>query len=127
MVAAVLFTQPDRHLGPAITNFFQVKGMTEIVVTCDGMEWRNRDAVSTVMLRRGLNAETAVLLLRDHGAPLNLASVPGAIAVAVDDGVDGRIFWFDKDQGVRVEHGQMMAVARALIEGRCCPSGGYHL
>jgi hypothetical protein len=31
MVAAVLFTWPDRRFGPAATNLFRVKGMTEIL------------------------------------------------------------------------------------------------
>ena len=111
MVAAVLFTWPDPGLGPAITNLFRVKGMTEIVVTCEGMEWRYRGAGSPVTLRAGLNTEAAVLLLRHDFEPLNLASVPGAIAAAVADGIDGRIFWFDEDESVRVQHGQMMAAA----------------
>ena len=126
MVAAVLFTWPDRNLGPTITNLFRVNGITEIVVTCHGMEWRYRGTVSATQ-RRSVNTETAVLLHRHDGEALNLAFVPGAIAVAIDGGGDGRIFWFDEDQGVRVEHGQMMAAARALIEDHCCPSGGYQL
>jgi len=73
------------------------------------------------------NAKTAVLLLRHDDEPLNLASVPDAIAVAIADGKDGRIFWFDEDQSVRVEPVEMMAAARTSIEGICCPLGGYQL
>jgi hypothetical protein len=36
MVAAVLFTWPDRRFGPTATNLFRVKGMTEILVTVEG-------------------------------------------------------------------------------------------
>jgi len=73
------------------------------------------------------NAKTVVLLLRHDDEPLNLASVPDAIAVAIADGKDGRIFWFDEDQSVRVEPVEMMAAARTSIEGICCPPGGYQL
>ena len=126
MIFAVLFTWPNRHLGPAQTNLFRVKGMAEIVVACDGTEWRYRDAVSATR-RRMPNAETAVLLLRHDDEPVNLAAVPDAIAVAIVDGKDGRIFWFDEDQSVRVEPVQMMPQPRASIEGICCPPGGYQL
>jgi hypothetical protein len=73
------------------------------------------------------NAETAVLLVRHDDEPLNLAAVPDAIAVAIADGKDGRIFWFDEDQSVRVEPVQMMAAARASVESICCPADGYQL
>lgn len=128
MVAAVLFTWPDRRFGPAATNLFKVKGMTEIVITVDGMERRYRGAVSPVIVRQKPgNTDAAVLLLYDDDVLVNLGALPEAIAVAVDDGVDGRIFWFDEGGGVRAENGQMMAAARSLVEARCQPPDGYEL
>jgi hypothetical protein len=88
MVAAVLFTWPDRNLGPARTDLFRVKGMTEIVITCEGTEWRYPKAGSAT-LGQNSKAVTEVLLL-DYDVPLNLASVPGAIAVVIEGGGDGR-------------------------------------
>jgi len=35
MADAVLFTQSDPRRGPAATSLFQVKGMTEIVLTVE--------------------------------------------------------------------------------------------
>jgi hypothetical protein len=128
MVAAVLFTWPDRHFGPTATNLFRVKGMTEVLVTVDGMEWRYRGPVSPVTLRQKPgNKDGVVLFLYDEDVLIDLTAVPGAIAVAVDDGRDSRILWINEGQGVRAENGWMMTSARALVEARCCPSDGYEL
>lgn len=89
--------------------------MPEIVVTCDGMEWRYRGPVSSATQRSAPNAGITVLLIRHDSELLNLASVPKAIAVAIDDGVEGRMFWFDEN-GIHVERNQMMAAARASVE-----------
>jgi len=40
--------------------------------------------------------------------------------IAVADGVEGRIFWFDEN-GIHVERNQMMAAARASVESICRP------
>ena len=126
MVAAHLFTRPDPCLGPKTTNLFRVKGIPKIVVTCDGMEWRYRGPVSSTTQRPAPNAGTTVLLIRHDSDLLNLAFVPEAIAVAIDDGVEDRIFWFDEN-GIHVEHNQMMAAARASVESICGPRDGYPL
>jgi hypothetical protein len=128
MVAAVLFTWPDRRFGPTATNLFRVKGMTEILVTVDGMEWRYRGPVSPVTLRQKPgNKDGVVLFFYDEDVLIDLAAVPGAIAVAVDDGRDSRILWINEGRGVRAENGWMMTAARTLVEARCCPSDGYEL
>ena len=118
--------RPDPCLGPKTTNLFRVKGIPKIVVTCDGMEWRYRGPVSSTTQRPAPNAGTTVLLIRHDSDLLNLAFVPEAIAVAIDDGVEDRIFWFDEN-GIHVEHNQMMAAARASVESICCLRDGYPL
>jgi hypothetical protein len=123
MADAVLFTQPDPRRGPAATNLFRVKRMTEIVLTVDGMEWRYPKGT----VRRKPGAETEITLLRDDDAPLDLASVPGAIAAAVIVGEDGWLCWFGDGQCLLTEPCRTMALARSEVEGHCCPKDGYEL
>jgi hypothetical protein len=64
MVAAILFTWPNRRFGPAATNLFKVKGMTEIVINVDGMERRYRSAVSPAIVpQKPSNTNAAMLFL----------------------------------------------------------------
>lgn len=124
MVDAVLFTQPDPRLGPAATNLFRVRQAREIVLTTvDGVEWRYPKGG----VRRRPSAAMEVLLLRDDDAPLDLASLPGAIAAVVIDGEDGWICWFGGGRCLLTEPCRSMALARSEIESHCCPTGGYQL
>ena len=123
MVAAVLFTWPDRRIGPAATNLLRVKRMTEIVLTVDGIEWRYPKGSA----RRTPSAETEILLLRDGVAPLNLARVPGAVAAAVIVGEDGWLCWFGDGQCLLTEPCRTIALARSEVENHCCPESGYEL
>jgi hypothetical protein len=92
------------------------------------LEWRYRGPVSPAILRQKPgNKDAVVLFLYEEDVLMDLAALPGAIAVAIEDGRDGRILWINEGRGIRAESGQMMAAARSLIEGRCCPSGGYEL
>ena len=126
MISAILFTQPDPHMGPAATDLFQVKGMTEIIVTVDGTEWRYQRPMSAAM-RQKASTETEILLFRHDSAPLNLTAVSQVMAAAVTADGDGWIFWFDKAQCVHHDRCRMMGEARALIECHCVPAGGYEL
>jgi hypothetical protein len=114
MVAAYLFTLPDPRMGPAATDLFRVKVMTEVVITVGGWEWHYpRGRADTNEIKSG--GDTNAQLLWGDGVPLDLAKVAGAVAVAVDDGSDCRIVWLSDGQCVAAERCRTMAVARALI------------
>lgn len=125
MADAVLFTRPDPGTGPAATNLFQVKGMEALIVTVDGAEWRYQ--ARSAGMRRNPGAETGIVLHRGNDAPIDLASVPKAVAAAVIDNGDGWIFWFGDGRTVRIDRCGTMGVARPEIEAKCLPPGGYEL
>jgi len=127
MAAAMLFTQSDPYLGPAVTNLFRVKGMTCLVITVDGTEWRYPAETAAGTMCQKPGGATKVLLLRRDDTPLNLATVPQGIAVAVIDNGAGWIFWLDAGQCVLHDGCRSMADARSLIENQCCPPNGYEL
>lgn len=127
MISAVLFTQSDPRMGPAETNLLGVRGLREIVVIVDGMEWHYHGPVAATA-RRAQGAETEVLLLRrDADRPLNLADVPGAIAAAVIDSGSGWLFRFEKGQCVQHDRCGNLGEARSVMQERCRPPGGYEL
>lgn len=123
MVAAILFTRPDPHTGPAATNLFRITGGAGLVVTIDGTEWRYPNA-TTASMRFVADANAEAVLLREDGKPLSLASVPDAVAAAIVNNGDGWIFWFDGGQCTRVDRCSSMAGARSEVEGR---AGWYKL
>jgi hypothetical protein len=123
MAEAVLFTQLDPQMGPAATNLFRVKGMTEVVLKASSTEWRYpRGTVRPVS-----GADTEMLLYRVGRVPLNLAAVPGAVAAVVIDGEDGWLCWFDDDECLLAEPCRTMALAWSEVEAHCCPTNGYEL
>ncbi len=127
MISAVLFTQPDPRMGPAETNLLGVRGLREIVVTVDGMEWHYHGPIAATA-RRTNRTETGVLLLRrDDDLPLNLADVPGAVAAAVIDSGTGWLFRFEKGRCVQHDRCANMGEARSTVQERCRPPGGYEL
>ncbi len=126
MADAVLFTHPDPRVGLAATDLFKVKGIEAIIVTTDGVEWQYHGPLS-VGMRQKPGAETGIVLCRGDDVPIDLASVPKAIAAAVVDHGAGWIFWFGDGQAVRVDRCTGIAAARSEIEARCLPPGGYEL
>lgn len=126
MADAVLFTQADPRMGPAATNLFRVKGLEALVVTVDDTEWQYHGPLS-VGMRQKPGAVTGIMLHCGGDAPIDLASVPKAVAAAVFDNGDGWMFWFGNGRAVQVGRCTSMGLARAKIEARCCPPGGYEL
>jgi hypothetical protein len=127
VLSAVLFTQPDPYMGPAETNLLCVRGLTEIVVTVDGMEWHYHGPLAATA-RRAPGGKTEILLFRrDNDMPLNLAAVPGAVAAAVIDSGGGWLFRFDNGRCIQHERCENMGGARCDMQERCRPQDGYEL
>src|SRR5262249_41011000 len=87
IVQACIFTLPNQRMGPAATDLFQVERMTELVFAIGGMERRYPKAggCKTTQIKSG-GELLGARLLRGNDTPVNLAAVPEALAVAVDDG-----------------------------------------
>jgi hypothetical protein len=128
MAHACIFTLPNPRIGPTATDLFRVKGMTDVVITVGGMEWRypKGRACTTTQTKSG-GELLGARLLRGDDAPVNLAAVPEAVAVAVDDGSECRIVWLGDGRCVETGRCPNMASARAQIEDKHYPADGYEL
>ena len=128
MTDAYLFTLPNLLMGPAATDLFLVKGMTELVIAVGGQERRypKGGGSTTTQIRSG-GTLLGVQLLRGDDAAVNLAAIPDAVAVTVDDGRGCLIVWFEDGRCDKTERSPSMAVARAEIEAKHYPVDGYEL
>jgi hypothetical protein len=87
----------------------------------------NGDDASNGTVRLKPGADTEIMLLRYDAAPLNLASVPGAVAAAVIEGERGWLCWFSDGECVLAEPRRTMSLVRSEVAVQCCPPGGYEL
>src|SRR5215510_4419297 len=128
MTDAYLFTLPNLLMGPAATDLFLVKGMTELVIAAGGQEWHHpKGGGSTTTPIKSGGMLFGVQLLRGDNAAINLAAIPDAVAVTVHDGRDCLIVWLQDGRCDMTERVPTMAVARAEIAGRYYPADGYQL
>jgi hypothetical protein len=97
MTDAYLFTLPNLLMGPAATDLFLVKGMTELVIAAGGREWHyQKGGGSTTTPIKSGGMLLGVQLLRGDDAAINLATIPDAVAVTVHDGRDCLIVWLQE-------------------------------
>ena len=131
MSRAYLFTQPNPRMGPAETDLYEVKAVSNVALAHRGkvqhflkngalMAWIPGDEILGVAVREG---ETKVFLGRTEGKPIDLAKVAHTVAVIIND----QFFWLREGHWVKDDDIRDLASAWSVLRASCVHADGYKL